>query len=252
MNMLANSEENYVQHVNTSNQTFESFIISDTNARACQDCLSFAKGVGSYPNPLVLCGPSPCGKSHLLQAIKNYIQANDSSVRVRIVPFDDFISLYVEGLHKNDLSKFKSRFFTEDVLMIDNAQLWAGESETQEILSDMFYDMCLSGKRVALASDRPSKYYRPLHKNLNNRLDSFQIIDIDTPDYVIRKKYLMRIIAKNPDILTENMIRYIAASKRISLFGIHGIFRKLCLFERMTGNPLTTKSIIDIIKTYEK
>ena len=112
--------------------------------------------------------------------------------------------------------------------------------------------MCLSGKRVALVSDRPSKFYKSLHKNLNDRLDTFQIVDIDAPDFVIRKKYLIKVIAEHPDILTENMIRCIAMSKRISFSAIPGMFRKLCLFEQMTGKPLTTRSIIEIIKSYEK
>lgn len=250
--MLTNREENRIQHVNASNQTFENFIVSETNAQAFNACVEFAKGSGAFPNPLVLCGPSPCGKSHLLNAIETYIQNSEPSVRVCIVPFDDFVSLYVEGLHKKDLSEFKARYLIEDVLMIDNAQFLAGKSATQEVLSDMFYEMCLSGKRVVLVSDRPSKWYKPLCENLNDRIGSFQILDIDSPDFVIRKEYLMRIIANNPDILTENMIKYIAASKRISFSAIPGMFRKLYLFEQMTGKPLTTRSIIEIIKSYEK
>lgn len=250
--MLTNRKENYIQHINASNQTFENFIASETNKRAYQACMDFAKGIGTFPNPIFLCGPSPCGKSHLLEAIKNYIQGNDSSVSVSIVRFDDFISLYVECLHRKDLSAFEERYLTSDVLLIDNAQFLAGLSGTQEHFAEMFHDMYLSGKRVALVSDRPSKWYKPLCENLNDRIGSFQILDIASPDYAIRKEYLMRVIAKNPDILTENMIKYISASKRISFSAIPGMFRKLCLFEQMTGKPLTTRSIIEIIKSYEK
>ena len=250
--MLTNKEENRIQHVDASNQTFENFIVSETNTQAFNACVEFAKGTGVFPNPLVLCGPSPCGKTHLLHAIKNLVQDREPSAKVCIVPFDEFISQYVEGLNKKDLSEFEGRYLTEDVLMIENAQFLAGKSATQESISNMFYKMCILGKRVALVSDRPSKWYKPLCENLNDRIGSFQILDIASPDYVIRKEYLMRIIAKNPDILTENMIKYIAVSKRISFSAIPGIFRKLCLFEQMTGKPLTTRSIIEIIKPYEK
>lgn len=250
--MLTNREENRIQHVNVSNQTFEEFIVSETNTQAFNACVEFAKGSGAFPNPLVLCGPSPCGKTHLLNAIESYIQNSEPSVKVSVVRFDDFISLYVECLHKKDLSAFEERYLTTDVLLIDNAQFLAGLSGTQEHFAEIFYEMCLSGKRVALVSDRPSKSYKPLHKNLNDRLDTFQIVDIDAPDFVIRKKYLIKVIAEHPDILTENMIRYIAMSKRISFSAMPGMFRKLCLFEQMTGKPLTTRSIIEIIKSYEK
>ncbi len=250
--MLTNKDKNHEYLAGVSNQTFENFIVSDTNIKAYQDSLAFAIGSGTFPNPLVLCGPSPCGKTHLLHSIKSYIQENETDVKVSLVSFDDFISLYVEGLHKRDLSELESKYLTCDVLMIDNAQFLAGKNFTQESLSDMFYEMCLSGKRVALVSDRPSKYYKPLHSNLSGRINSFQVVDIDAPDYVIRQKYLMSIIADNSDILTENMIKYIAASKRISFSAIPGMFRKLCLFERMMGKTLTTRSIIEVIRTYEK
>ena len=250
--MLTNRKENCVEHVNVSNQTFENFIVSETNIQAFNACVEFAKGSNAFPNPLVLCGPSPCGKSHLLNAIATYIQNNEPSVKVSVVRFDDFISLYVECLHKKDLSAFEERYLTADALLIDNAQFLAGLSGTQECFAEIFYEMCLSGKRVALVSDRPSRYYRPLYVNLHHRLDSFKIVDIDSPDYAIRKQYLLKVIAEHPDVLTENMIRYIAMSKRISFSSMPGMFRKICLFEEMTGNPLTTRSIIEIIKSYEK
>lgn len=250
--MLTNREENYVQQVNASNQTFENFIVNETNTKGYQACLFFAKGSGDFPNPLILCGPSPCGKSHLLYAIKNYIKSNDPSAKVCVVPFDDFISLYVEGLHKKDLSEFKARYETNDVLMLDNAQFLAGLSGTQEYFAEVFYKMCLSGKRILLVSDRPSKWYKPLYDNLNDKIESFQIVDIEAPDYSIRKQYLQKISKENPALLTANMIEYISASRRISFSALPGLFRKLCLFENMTGNPLTTRAIIEIIKSYEK
>lgn len=250
--MLMNNEVNCTQCSEASNKSFENFIVSETNAAGYQACLSFAKGLSDFPNPLVLCGPSPCGKTHLLYAIKNYLKSNDTSVKACVVPFDDFISLFVEGLHKKDLSEFKARYESNDVLMLDNAQFLAGLSGTQEYFAEIFYEMCLSGKRILLVSDRPSKWYKPLYDNLNVKIQSFQIVDIEAPDYSIRKKYLQDIAKKKPDILTVNMIEYLSASKRISFSALPGLFRKLCLFEDMTGKPLTTKSIIEVIKSYEK
>lgn len=250
--MSMNNNENYNQSSDMSNKSFENFIVNETNAKGYQACLSYAKGLNDFQNPLILCGPSPCGKTHLLYAIKNYLKSNEPSLKVCVVPFDDFISLFVEGLHKKDLSEFKARYEPNDVLMLDNAQFLAGLSGTQEYFAEIFHEMYLSGKRILLVSDRPSKWYKPLYDNLNDKIETFQIVDIEVPDYSIRKKYLQGIANQKPDILTANMIEYISASKRISFSALPGLFRKLCLFEDMTGKHLTTRSIIEVIKSYEK
>ncbi len=246
---MKNSRE-YNQSTRQDNQTFETFIISETNSQGYQECVAFAKGKGVFSNPLLLCGPSPCGKTHLLNSIRHFIKKESPNTKIGFVSYGDFLSSYIEGLLKKDLKPFVQEYMEYDVLLIDNAHSMAGMSATEESFAGLFYEMLQSGKRIAISSDRKSICHKNFCKCLSQKNMSFGTVDIESPDYMIRKQYLMKIV-EDYNILSENIVEYIASSKQISFSAMRGIYQNACALLQITGEKPTEEQFFELIKTYE-
>ena len=246
--MLCNQE--YKQITHQDNQTFETFILSKTNSKGYQESIAFAKGEGAFSNPLLLCGPSPCGKTHLLNSIRYLIKKESPNTKIGLVSYGDFLSTYIEGLLKKDLKLFEQKYVEYDVLLIDNAHSMAGMSATEESFADLFYEMSQLGKRIAITTDRKSICHKTFCKCLSQKNVSFGTVDIESPDYMIRKQYLMKLVEER-NILTESIIEYVASSKQISFSAMRGIYQNACALFQISREKPTEGQLFELIKTYE-
>ena len=79
---------------------FENFIVGESNRFAQATALAVAENPGKMYNPLFIYGNSGLGKTHLMQAIGNYIVKNTNK-RVLYVTSDQFINDFL-GLNKKD------------------------------------------------------------------------------------------------------------------------------------------------------
>ena len=69
-------------HINPSN-TFENFVVCDSNKLAYSNCLDIANNYKTYYfNPLFIYGDTGLGKTHLLQAIANKVLMDDNHCNV--------------------------------------------------------------------------------------------------------------------------------------------------------------------------
>ena len=105
------------------NYTFENFVTGESNKFARAIGLAVAEKPGSIYNPLFIYGNSGLGKTHLMNAIGNYI-VNNSSKRVRYVTSDtfvnDFLKLYRNKNENNfkAVDNFKQKYRDLDVLIL--------------------------------------------------------------------------------------------------------------------------------------
>ena len=83
---------NFIHKSNLNkNLTFDTFIVGKSNAIAAQCARVVSLSPGDSYNPFYLYGNSGVGKTHLMQAIGNYIEDNTNK-KVLYVPTEEFIS----------------------------------------------------------------------------------------------------------------------------------------------------------------
>ncbi|MBQ2644012.1 hypothetical protein IJG14_00385, partial [bacterium] len=120
-------------HLNTKYQ-FDNFVVGSYNKLAFGAAYGVAKGEKKF-NPLFIYGGSGLGKTHLMQAIGNYILFKRKG-KVKYVTSEEFLNdllenlyhgvekdTFTKGAEKNKrMTKFRQKYRTVDVLLIDDIQ----------------------------------------------------------------------------------------------------------------------------------
>ena len=113
--------------------TFETFVRGPSNQFALATCKNVAENPGSNYNPLFLYGSSGLGKTHLLHAVGNYVQATNKNKVVTYISSEQFMNEMIYCIRHNKMWDFRQKHRHCDIFMVDDIQFISGnKSATQE------------------------------------------------------------------------------------------------------------------------
>lgn len=170
--------------------TFSNYVMGESNQLAFKTSQRVAEGPGQYFNPLFIHGRSGLGKTHLLLAIKNYISTYLPEKRVVYAPTTEFVNDFTNAIAVDrDLTSFKRKYHTCDVLLVDDVQILEGKEGTTDALFEIFNMFIESKKQIVLSADR-----EPAEINLDERFTSRFAngitVDIQPPNYEMKTAIL--------------------------------------------------------------
>ena len=147
---------------------FSNYVMGNSNEFAYKASTRVAEAPGLYFNPLFIYGRSGLGKTHLLLAIRNYINTYLPDKRVVYAPTTEFVNDFTNAMAGDrDLTSFKLKYHTCDVLLIDDVQNLEGKEGTTDALFEIFNMFVESKKQIVLSADRS-----PVEINLDERFTS--------------------------------------------------------------------------------
>lgn len=171
----------------TSNLIFDTFVIGDSNRMAYNMAVEVAERPGSSAlNPLFIYGRSGVGKTHLLCAIKNYINEQYTDFNVCYIDSMELVNRYSDAaieksVDKQSFKNFENFFQQADVLLIDDIQGLQGKPGTLNALFRIFNSLIPKGKQFVFSADRAPKNI-DLDERYVTRFNSGATIDIQPPD----------------------------------------------------------------------
>ena len=231
--------------------TFDTFIVGSSNKFAHAASLAVATNPGHAYNPLFIYGNSGLGKTHLLYAIRNEIQKNDSKKKVIYVKGEDFTNELVEALMKKSNIEFRQKYRQSDVLLVDDIQFIAGKESTQEEFFHTFNTLYEAKCQIVLTSDRPPKEIKTLEDRLRSRFESGLIADIQPPDFETRIAIIRRKAELLQIELPADVTEYIATRLKSNIRQLEGVVKKLKAKNQLYGEKITIniaqKTISEII-----
>ena len=124
--------------------TFDSFVVGDFNREASQAALYVASNPGkTFAQPLFIYSNSGLGKTHLLQAIGNYILKEvKPGAKILYIAASDFVEEYIKFVKgEREAQTLKDFFDTVDVLLLDDVQLMANKNQTQAMFFTIYNKM---------------------------------------------------------------------------------------------------------------
>lgn len=214
-----------IQSTNTQQKganslTFENFVIGDSNQMAYSMAVEVADHPGSSAlNPLFIYGRSGVGKTHLLCAIKNYINEQYSDFNVIYMDSMELVNRYSDAaieknVDKQSFKNFDDFFQQADVLLIDDIQGLQGKPGTLSALFRIFNKMITKGKQFVFSADRAPKNI-DLDERYVSRFNSGATIDIQPPDDETKRSIIKSFIAQYkkeeelPFTISDDILDYI-------------------------------------------
>jgi|OM-RGC.v1.002041957 chromosomal replication initiator protein len=226
--------------------TFENFIVGTSNQFAHAAALAVAENPGKAYNPLFIYGGVGLGKTHLMQAIGNYIKKKSPWKKVIYVTTETFMNQLIEALKSDNISSFREKYRNIDVLLIDDIQFIGGKERTQIEFFHTFNALYDAGKQVVLTSDRPPKDIPTLTERLRSRFEWGLIADIQPPDFETRVAILKRKAELEGIEVSDKVIKLIATIIKSNIRQLEGALIKLKAKATLEGKPITERLVREL------
>jgi chromosomal replication initiator protein len=230
--------------------TFDSFVIGSSNRFAHAAALAVAEAPAQAYNPLFIYGSTGLGKTHLLQAVAQYVSEHSSSLSVRYVTSEAFVNDFINSLRdKSRIEGFKQRYRTYDVLLIDDVQFFEGKERFQEEFFHTFNSLNEAGSQIVLSSDRPPRDIATLEERLRSRFEWGLITDIQPPDLETRIAILRRKVRGDGiNVQDEQVLTFIAGRVSTNIRELEGALTRVVAFSSLTGRPMTVELAQDVLR----
>jgi chromosomal replication initiator protein len=221
--------------------SFDNFIEGDCNrlARAASYAVAEKPSVTSF-NPLMIYGGVGLGKTHLVQAIGNYIKNNSLSEKfVLYVSSEKFTSQFINAIRNNSLQDFMSFYMQVDVLIIDDVQFLSGKEKTQETFFHIFNHLHQSGKQIVMTSDRPPRDLEGMEDRLLSRFKWGLTADLQSPDLETRIAIIQKKLQQEGVNIDFEVIEYLAHSIDSNVRELEGVMISLIAQASLTQKTIT-------------
>ncbi len=228
--------------------TFENFVVGKNNEFAHAAALAIAEAPGQAYNPVFLYGGVGLGKTHLMQAIGNFIHKQYKGMNVYYTQAESIMTELIEAIQKNQQMTYKKKYRTRDVLLIDDIQFLYGKERLQEEIFHTFNYLYSQGKQLVITSDRPPKEISTIEERLTSRFQGGLVVDLQPPDLETRIAILQKKAESENVRLPANVAYYIASRVKSNIRELEGCLIRLLAMSSLSGQEVTEKLAEEILK----
>ena len=229
--------------------TFEDFVIGSSNRFAHAAAQAVAETPGRSYNPLFIYGDAGLGKTHLLQAVGNYVITHYPTYRVQYVSSETFMNRFVEAIRNKQLPEFKDRFRKNDVLLVDDIQFMEGKEGLQEEFFHTFNSIQQEGGQIVLTSDRSPDSISTLEDRLRSRFKMGLVTHIQPPDVETRLAILRKKAETTPSGIQvpDDVLLFIAESINDNIRELEGALTRVTAYSSLNHEPCTKALAVSIL-----
>jgi chromosomal replication initiator protein len=228
--------------------TFESFVVGPNNEIAHAASLAVAQAPARTYNPLFVYGGVGLGKTHLMQAIGQFVWAKRKNMKVIYVSSELFINEFIDAIQHSNLVKFRKRYRQADLLLIDDIQFLGGKERSQEEFFHTFNTLFDGHKQIVLSSDRPASEIANLEHRLVSRFEWGLTAELQPPAIETR----LAILRKKADAmqikLHEDVFQFLATRIRTNVRRLEGALMRVASFASLSGRELTNETVEHLLK----
>ena len=235
-----------------SSYTFDSFVIANGNRFAHAAGLAVAELPGQAYNPLFICAGPGVGKTHLVQAIGNYVTLCIKGLEVRYATAETFTNDFMSALQRGQLPAFKQRYRNVDVLLLEDVQFLESKDKTAE---EFFYtaDSILNaGAQLVLSADRRPSAMPLLHRRLKERFESGLLVDIAPAEPALKLAVLRKRCGPEADELARiGVLDLLARRTNSNIRALESALVRSRAFASLTQQPLTLSLVEQVLEAID-
>jgi chromosomal replication initiator protein len=229
--------------------TFDLFVIGSSNRFAHAAALAVAEAPAQAYNPLFIYGGTGLGKTHLMQAIAQYVGEHSGDLSVKYVTSETFMNDFINSLRDKRIEGFKQRYRTYDLLLVDDVQFFEHKERIQEEFFHTFNSLYEAGSQIVMSSDRPPRDIATLEERLRSRFEWGLITDIQPPDLETRIAILRKKVKTDGiNVSDPQVLSFIASRISTNIRELEGALTRVVAFSSLTGRSLSVDLAEDVLK----
>jgi chromosomal replication initiator protein len=221
---------------------FDTFIVGPSNRLAQAAATKVAESPGSAYNPLYIYSEVGLGKTHLLHAVGHILLKR--GLKVLYVSSERFTNEYISAIRDGSANRFRERYRSADVLLVDDIQFITSKPQTQEGFFHTFNELHMAGKQIVVTGDEPASKSL-LQERVQSRLAGGLEVDLQPPDYESRYAILR---SKMPD-LEPAVLDQIAQRAHQNVRELEGALNRVVAYSQLIGSPITTELADQALKS---
>lgn len=229
--------------------TFERFIEGDCNrlARSASWAIAQQPGATSF-NPFLIYGGVGLGKTHLIQAIGNFVREHHKKLTVLYVSSERFTTQFVQAIQNNRASDFSAFYRQVDILVVDDVQFFGGKEKTQEEFFHIFNTLHQDGKQIILSADRPPKDIEGIEARLLSRFQWGLSADVQQPELETRIAILQRKAEDDGIHVQPDVVEFIAHNVKSNIRELEGSLIRLLAHATLHGREIDLSLARDVLR----
>src|SRR4249920_3809 len=228
--------------------TFESFVVGPNNEIAHAASLAVAQAPARTYNPLFIYGGVGLGKTHLMQAIGQYVWTKKKNVKVLYVSSELFINEFIDAIQHSNLVKFRKRYRQADLLLIDDIQFLGGKERSQEEFFHTFNTLHDGHKQIVLSSDRPASEIEKLEHRLVSRFEWGMTAELQPPDIETRIAILKKKAEGLNITLEQWVIEFLADRIRNNVRRLEGALMRVASYKSLSDREISREVIENLLR----
>lgn len=228
--------------------TFDTFVPGKANQLARAAAMQVAEHPGTSYNPLFIYGGVGLGKTHLIQAVGNFVLATHPAARVRYLHAAQYISDVVRAYQQRSFDDFKRYYHSLDLLLIDDIQFFTGKDRTQEEFFYAFNALIEAHKQVIITSDTYPRDIVGLDERLKSRFSWGLTVGIEPPEQEMRVAIILKKAEAVGVALPEDVAFFIAKHIRSNVRELEGALKSVLAFARFNGREVTLDSAKEALR----
>ncbi len=211
--------------------SFDNYVVGNSNKFAFRMAMKIAEQPGEVANPLYIFGDVGLGKTHLMQAIGNYIYDGDITKKILYIKADEFIEDYANYSKNGQMELFNEKYRSVDVLLMDDIQILELGKKSQIEFFKLFDILYNANKQIVITSDRPASELNNIMPRLTSRLSWGLSVDIQSPDKDHRIKILTKKMVESSDeSMSDDVLNYIASYFTSNVRELEGALKRVLYY----------------------
>lgn len=227
--------------------TLDNFVVGLSNNVAYAAAQAIIQNPGLSYNPLLVYGGTGVGKTHLMLGIGNAMLSNNPSLKVIYASSEKFTNDYVEAIQTRNMLKFRNRYRSSDLLLIDDIQFLSGREGTQEEFFHTFNELQSKNSQIILTSDRPPNEMAKLEARLQSRFQGGLMVDIQLPDFDTRVAILRAKCQERGEHLPEEVLHTIASALETNGRELEGRLMQLIQILKIQNQNITPETVSQLL-----
>jgi chromosomal replication initiator protein len=219
--------------------TFDSFVTGKANQLARAAAMQVAENPGISYNPLFIYGGVGLGKTHLVQAIGNYLGAQRPEARIRYSHAEQYVTDVVRAYQQKSFDELKRYYHSLDLLLIDDIQFFSNKDGIQEQFFYAFNALVEAHRQIVITCDTFPKEMSGMQERLISRFGWGLTVAIELPELEMRAAIVLKKAEAEAVEIHSDIAFFIAQHIRSNVRELEGALKKVLAYARFNAREVS-------------